>query len=286
MLLHWTRTSTRAAIRRSPAFTNRGLIMSYALTGGFAGDESPALWRRQRALLLLPERSAIARAAAPPPALVGIQAVAGPVPARRSLGTLAVAAVAAHVALAAYLVQDRVLAPPEPKPRTVLELTRPKPPEPKPEPVVEPPKPLPQTVKPVATPRPPPVLPAPAPTPVEAVAPEAPVAYVEPTPPAPPVVAEPVKETAAVGYAGYLDNPAPNYPATAQRMGWEGTVLLKVRVLADGRPASVELQQSSGRKLLDDAALSTVRRWLFTPAKRGEVAVEGWATVPIDFKLS
>lgn len=258
--------------------------MSYALASDFAGNDDDAGWRRhrQRAALLLPLCAASSLPVSP--TIAGVSSLAEPPRSRRTLGLLAVVAIAAHVALAAYLAQQHIAAPPLPQPpKTVLELTRPKPPEPKP--IVEPPKPLPQVAKKaVAHPQPAPA-PAPAPTPVESLAADTPVVYAEPTPPAPPAPAEPVKETQAQGYAGYLNNPAPTYPATAQRMGWQGTVLLKVRVLADGRPAAIEIQQSSGRKMLDEAALSTVRQWLFTPAKRGDVAIEGWATVPIDFKL-
>jgi len=105
-----------------------------------------------------------------------------------------------------------------------------------------------------------------------------------PPPPPPPKVEEPITE--ATGYAAYLKNPPPDYPAFAQRQGWEGTVLLKVRVLASGKPEKVEIKQSSGRKTLDDAAVSAVKNWTFVPSKRGNTPIDGWATVPIEFKLA
>lgn len=92
--------------------------------------------------------------------------------------------------------------------------------------------------------------------------------------------------TEATGYAGYLQNPAPGYPAAAQRQGWEGKVVLKVRVLANGSASSVEVVKSSGRKLLDEAAISAVKGWVFSPSKRGSTPIDGWATVPIEFKLA
>ncbi|BET26996.1 outer membrane transport energization protein TonB [Limnobacter thiooxidans] len=91
--------------------------------------------------------------------------------------------------------------------------------------------------------------------------------------------------TPARGSAGYLNNPAPSYPNIARNQGWEGRVLLKVKVLANGKPESIEIQSSSGRKALDEAALSAVKQWTFSPAKRGETAIEAWVTVPIEFKL-
>ena len=38
-------------------------------------------------------------------------------------------------------------------------------------------------------------------------------------------------------------------------------------------------------KLLDEEAKATVRTWRFSPSKRGSTPIDGWATVPIEFKL-
>uniref|UniRef100_UPI00209B2FC5 energy transducer TonB n=1 Tax=Pseudomonas aeruginosa TaxID=287 RepID=UPI00209B2FC5 len=84
----------------------------------------------------------------------------------------------------------------------------------------------------------------------------------------------------------YLHNPAPEYPALAMRRGWEGTVLLRVHVLASGSPSEIQVQKSSGREALDQAAVKAVKRWSFVPAKRGDKAEDGWVSVPIDFKLN
>jgi protein TonB len=85
--------------------------------------------------------------------------------------------------------------------------------------------------------------------------------------------------------AGYLSNPAPDYPATARRMGEEGKVLLHVLVTADGGAKQVKLHRTSGSESLDAAALKAVRKWRFVPAKRGDQALEAWVYVPIVFKL-
>lgn len=113
----------------------------------------------------------------------------------------------------------------------------------------------------------------------------APVVSAPPAPPAPePVKEEPVTEPNA--YAAYLSNPPPEYPSFAQRQGWEGKVILRVRVLASGKPSTIDVKTSSGRKSLDDAAINAVRGWTFVPSKRGSTPIDGWATVPIEFKLS
>lgn len=85
--------------------------------------------------------------------------------------------------------------------------------------------------------------------------------------------------------AAYLHNPKPEYPNIAKRRQWQGRVILKVRVLADGRAASVSLEKSSGHEVLDEAALEAVRHWHFVPAKRGGKPVDSWVNVPINFNL-
>lgn len=168
------------------------------------------------------------------------------------------------------------------------------PPKPLPE-TVTPPKPLPQKAEPPAKPRSEPVRhlvaarpsPAPVTAPVTQAAPTPDaVALAAPAPPAPPApaVKEPVV-TEASGDADYLHNPAPVYPSVAQDQGWEGHVVLKVHVLADGHPDNVSVTTSTGRKMLDEAALKAVSSWTFVPARRGSTPIEGWVSVPIDFKL-
>ena len=85
--------------------------------------------------------------------------------------------------------------------------------------------------------------------------------------------------------AAYLHNPKPEYPALAMRRQWEGKVVLKVRVLADGTVAAVTVATSSGHEVLDEAALEAVRAWHFVPAKQGGKAVESTVNVPINFNL-
>lgn len=82
-----------------------------------------------------------------------------------------------------------------------------------------------------------------------------------------------------------VNNPAPVYPYTARREGWEGLVVLKVLVEADGWPAEVIIEQSSGYTALDNAAFKTVEKWQFTAARRGPVTFSSWITIPIRFNL-
>ena len=55
----------------------------------------------------------------------------------------------------------------------------------------------------------------------------------------------PAAITAARFNAAYLNNPEPKYPPLSRRLGEEGKVLLKVRVLPDGNPASVDLEKTT-----------------------------------------
>jgi len=82
-----------------------------------------------------------------------------------------------------------------------------------------------------------------------------------------------------------LNNPKPPYPLSARRQGAEGRVVLRALVLEDGRCAEVRIVRSSGHALLDESALTTVRRWRFLPATRAGTPVTASVDVPIAFRL-
>ena len=172
----------------------------------------------------------------------------------------------------------------EPKVPPIVQEPKPKPmvSEAKPEPVKQKAEVKPVEAKPVVTKQPAPVLTAKAdaPTTNPVVAPVA-----EPATPSVEPQQEDLPVTEAKGYAGYLSNPAPEYPEVAFDRGWEGRVVLRILVSATGSPVEIKVKQSSGKKVLDDAAMRTVKRWKFAPATRGSTPIEGWVDVPLDFKL-
>jgi protein TonB len=86
--------------------------------------------------------------------------------------------------------------------------------------------------------------------------------------------------------ANYLKNPRPDYPRIALREGWEGKVILRVKVLPTGKVAGASVQTSAGRGALDEAALATVKDWTFVPATQGGKPIAGWVTVPIEFRIN
>jgi protein TonB len=81
-------------------------------------------------------------------------------------------------------------------------------------------------------------------------------------------------------------SPAPPYPRTAMDRHVEGKVVLRIHVDASGRPIEVSVENSSGSKLLDEAAMKFVKaRWHFVPAQQDGRAMEAWALLPIDYVL-
>jgi protein TonB len=84
---------------------------------------------------------------------------------------------------------------------------------------------------------------------------------------------------------GGLSNASPRYPYLARRRGLEGRVVLRVRVSAAGNAAAVRVRQSTGYRLLDDAAVEAVETWRFVPASQGGIAVAGSVDVPVTFRL-
>lgn len=150
----------------------------------------------------------------------------------------------------------------------------------KPKPVVKPIPVEPQPVQQAAEPD----------MPVETMAPSPPVESA-PAQPANTAPAQPENVASALPdrepdyQAAYLNNPLPAYPMVARRMGWQGRVVLNVEVLESGLPGQIKLHQSSGRDVLDNAAMQAVRGWRFVPARQNGQAVAKSFLVPIPFIL-
>jgi protein TonB len=82
------------------------------------------------------------------------------------------------------------------------------------------------------------------------------------------------------------ENLPPAYPRLARRRGYEGLVVLLIRVSTGGMCLSVEVLESSGHTVLDRAAVAAVKKWRFKPASTGAAAVEAEVEVPIRFRLT
>lgn len=61
----------------------------------------------------------------------------------------------------------------------------------------------------------------------------------------------------------------PKYPRSAERKGIKGNTTLRITIGSNGRVTSSSIAKSSGHTILDKAALSAVKSWLFKPAKNG-----------------
>jgi periplasmic protein TonB len=202
-------------------------------------------------------------------------------------------------------VEPRIEVKPEPRiePRTEpppVARVEPRP-EPRPLPAVEPgpePLPVPRVEPPpvqVAQPRVEPVTPTvqpPAP-PVVAATVQPPPAVAAPTPVhpvAPKAQPESVRELALV--QKYKDSISTlirnheNYPLVAKRRGWEGTTVVGLTLALDGTVKSISVIESSGRDILDEAALTMVRQAAPLPRAPEELrGQERMVRVPIVFKL-
>ena len=77
----------------------------------------------------------------------------------------------------------------------------------------------------------------------------------------------------------------PAYPERARRAGVEGVVGVRIALAADGSVRQVELTQSSGSRLLDEAALTAARASTFAPALRNRTPVESEAVASYRYEL-
>ena len=78
----------------------------------------------------------------------------------------------------------------------------------------------------------------------------------------------------------------PLYPESARTAGAQGTTLLKVHILENGKVGEVQIEQSAGHSDLDMAAADAVRRWLFEPARMGKQPIAVWVLLPVKFELN
>jgi protein TonB len=115
----------------------------------------------------------------------------------------------------------------------------------------------------------------PTPAPTEAI-----VAAPEPTQTPPPTATPaPAKEIPPT----ILKVVKPAYPPVALQARIGGLVILRVLVSETGQPLEIEVVRP-GTAGLTEAAISAVRKWTFNPARKGDVPVRAWTTVPIPFE--
>jgi len=105
----------------------------------------------------------------------------------------------------------------------------------------------------------------------------APAAITAETSPSPPVT-----ETANMKVNRRVD---PIYPAGSRRDGEQGSGMFRVLVDEKGRPIDVQVLKTSGFPRLDQAAMTAIRKWAFSPAVQNSQPVQSWTRVQVTFNL-
>jgi TonB family protein len=77
----------------------------------------------------------------------------------------------------------------------------------------------------------------------------------------------------------------PEYPLVARQRGWQGSVTLRLELLANGTVGEVEVAQSSGHAVLDTAAQEAAKTWTHKPAQHNDVPVTRWVSLTVNFTL-
>ena len=102
-------------------------------------------------------------------------------------------------------------------------------------------------------------------------------------PPSPPPTQTPIRLHSGIRAPQRIVNVTPLYPASARLTHVEGMVIIEATIDEQGHVARAQILRSI--PLLDDAALTAVRQWKFTPTLLNGVAVPIVMTVTVNFKL-
>jgi protein TonB len=103
--------------------------------------------------------------------------------------------------------------------------------------------------------------------------------------PGSPASAPSTNQPRGVTKAHLIGNTDPPYPLLAQRLGIRGTVVLSVIITEQGAVVEPKLYESSGHRILDDAALDYVRTLRFEPARRGSERLRSEHLLKIHYNL-
>jgi TonB family protein len=104
-----------------------------------------------------------------------------------------------------------------------------------------------------------------------------------------PAAPTPPSSPSARGDAGAFSPPVPlafrwpEYPEGAPRGAGPTTVVVRVRVDADGEVERVELEKAAGAEVLNLRALDVARGMRFSPARREGRPVAAWFSLPVTF---
>ncbi len=88
-----------------------------------------------------------------------------------------------------------------------------------------------------------------------------------------------------MGGPQFIQRSVPKYPRMAQRLGVEGSVLLRLAIDASGKLTGVEVVNGAGNGF-DEEAVQAVKRSTFAPAVQNGRPVRCLALLKIRFQLS
>lgn len=83
-----------------------------------------------------------------------------------------------------------------------------------------------------------------------------------------------------------LKNPKPLYPSAARRRGMQGVVFLSIKINKKGFVENINIEKTSGFRILDQSAVSSVSKWQFVPAKNDNEFVSSIVEFPVRFHLN
>jgi periplasmic protein TonB len=93
----------------------------------------------------------------------------------------------------------------------------------------------------------------------------------------------PVHVPAVLGASSSCEKP--EYPPMAERLGEEGTVVLRFLVDVDGTAVQSEIASSSGHETLDEAARSALSRCKFRPGAVDGKPEKSWAVIKYNWRI-
>jgi TonB family protein len=103
---------------------------------------------------------------------------------------------------------------------------------------------------------------------------------------------EPISGVGSSPEVGYPDrlpvklrHRTPKYPLIARHNNWEGVTVLTIQVQPDGAVGEIDISQTSGFQVLDQAAVKAVKQWRYQPAVKNGLAIAWQIRVKIIFKL-
>jgi protein TonB len=100
----------------------------------------------------------------------------------------------------------------------------------------------------------------------------------------PPPPDKPVRVGGQIKAPKKMRDSAPVYPDVAKQARVEGVVVLEAVISPEGRVTDVKVLR--GSPLLDDAAVTAVKNWVYSPTLLNGVPVPVVMTVTVSFKLS